>query len=243
MILCIDAGNSRIKWRFTADDKLLAEGIQQTSEVLKAGTLELLGVDNPSEVRLSSVAGEKVVKLLRKQVEAQFSVVLKIAKVAQNAMGITCAYDDPESLGVDRWLAIISASQQFNGGLMVVDAGSAITIDLLGPDSQHLGGYILPGLKSMHDLLWKNTSDVRVLGSADEALWVPGKNTQQAVNRGCLLSAVAIIERLASEFPVRIVLTGGDGKLLKQAISLQADYTPELVLEGLLLSDIDFTHL
>ena len=243
MILCIDAGNSRIKWRFIASGESLAEGVQLTAEVLKAGVLELPKLDIPAEVRLSCVAGEKVIALLQKQVKKEFAVPLKKAQVMNNTTGIICAYEEPESLGVDRWLAILSASQQFNGGLMVVDAGSAITIDLLAPDSQHLGGYILPGLRLMHDALWQNTSEVRVLGNGNETLWLPGKNTQQAVNRGCLLAAVATIERLASEFPVRIVLTGGDAKILEQAISLQTDFLPNLVLDGLLSNDIGFTKL
>ena len=90
----------------------------------------------------------------------------------------------------------------------------------------------------MHDALWDNTSEVRVVGSGTEELWLPGKNTQQAVNKGCLLSAASTIENLAAHFPVRIVITGGDAKILMQAISLSADYHSNLVLDGLLLNDI-----
>ena len=142
-----------------------------------------------------------------------------MARVSQDAGAITCAYDDPQTLGVDRWLAMLAAYSQFNEALLVVDAGSAITMDLLGPEGQHLGGYIAPGLRLMHDALWRDTSDIGlVANNFQELLLLLCENTQQAVNRGCLLMAVATIEKLASQYPVRIVVTGGDAKCLEQAL-------------------------
>jgi type III pantothenate kinase len=136
-----------------------------------------------------------------------------------------------------------AAYRHYDEPLMVIDAGSAITMDIIGPGGQHVGGYIAPGLTLMHDALWKNTSDVRVVGSGSEELWLPGKNTQQAVNRGCLLAAVSTIESLAAQFPVHIVITGGDAKILMQAMSLKADNHANLVLDGLILEGVELIDL
>jgi type III pantothenate kinase len=239
MILCIDAGNSRVKWRLTDSGKMLAQGAQLTSEVVEGKNIDFSDIKSLHEVRIASVAGEKIVEQLQEQMHQQFSVPVRLAAVSATLGELSCAYEDPQTLGVDRWLAIAAAHQQYQEPVMVIDAGSAITIDIVGPGGQHVGGYIAPGLRLMHDALWDNTSDVRVVGSGAEQLWLPGKNTQQAVNKGCLLAAVSTIESLASQFPVRIVITGGDAKILMQAISLNAESHSNLVLDGMLLDGIE----
>ena len=239
MILCIDAGNSRVKWRLTDSGKMLAQGAQLTSEVVEGKNIDFSDIKSLHEVRIASVAGEKIVEQLQQQLRQHFSVPIRLARVSATLGELSCAYEDPQTLGVDRWLAIAAAHQQYQEPVMVIDAGSAITIDIVGPGGQHVGGYIAPGLRLMHDALWDNTSDVRVVGSGAEQLWLPGKNTQQAVNKGCLLAAVSTIESLASQFPVRIVITGGDAKILMQAISLNAESHSNLVLDGMLLDGIE----
>jgi type III pantothenate kinase len=239
MILCIDAGNSRVKWRLTDSGKMLAQGAQLTSEVVEGKNIDFSDIKSLHEVRIASVAGEKIVEQLQEQMHQQFSVPVRLAAVSATLGELSCAYEDPQTLGVDRWLAIAAAHRQYQEPVMVIDAGSAITIDIVGPGGQHVGGYIAPGLRLMHDALWDNTSDVRVVGSGAEQLWLPGKNTQQAVNKGCLLAAVSTIESLASQFPVRIVITGGDAKILMQAISLNAESHSNLVLDGMLLDGIE----
>lgn len=243
MILVIDAGNSRIKWRLTDRQQIVAEGGQLTPRAFEGATFSLSDMQAPSEIRIASVAGDKVIDWLHKQLRKQFDVPIRLARVASTFGEISCAYEDPQSLGIDRWLAIAAAYNQYNEPLLVIDAGSAITMDIIGPGGQHVGGYIAPGLTLMHDALWKNTSDVRVVGSGSEELWLPGKNTQQAVNRGCLLAAVSTIESLAAQFPVRIVITGGDAKILMQAMSLSADNYANLVLDGLILDGVELIDL
>jgi type III pantothenate kinase len=243
MILVIDAGNSRIKWRLTDRHQIVAEGGQLTPRALEDAIFSLSDMQPPSEIRIASVAGDKVVDWLYQQLRKQFDGPIRLAQVASTLGELSCAYEDPKSLGIDRWLAIAAAYNQYNEPLLVIDAGSAITMDIIGPGGQHVGGYIAPGLTLMHDALWKNTSDVRVVGSGSEELWLPGKNTQQAVNRGCLLAAVSTIESLAAQFPVRIVITGGDAKILIQAMSLSANNHANLVLDGLILDGVELIDL
>ena len=243
MILVIDAGNSRIKWRLTDRHQIVAEGEQLTPRALEDAIFSLSDMQPPSEIRIASVAGDKVIDWLYQQLRKQFDGPIRLAQVASTLGELSCAYEDPKSLGIDRWLAIAAAYNQYNEPLLVIDAGSAITMDIIGPGGQHVGGYIAPGLTLMHDALWKNTSDVRVVGSGSEELWLPGKNTQQAVNRGCLLAAVSTIESLAAQFPVRIVITGGDAKILMQAMSLSANNHANLVLDGLILDGVELIDL
>lgn len=240
MKLTIDAGNSRVKWRLTDKGAKIAQGAQPTSEVIEKAALSLSGVNEVEEARISCVAGQQVIEIIRTQLLNDFSVPIRIAQVSKNMGSLTCGYDDKQSLGIDRWLAVAASYSHYQQAIMVVDAGSAITADIVGPEGQHLGGFILPGLRLMHDALWKNTTDVRVVGSGLEERWLPGKNTQQSVSRGCLLAVSAAIEALAAQYPVRIILTGGDAKILKKAINLDAECHANLVLDGLLLDSISF---
>jgi len=237
MILDIDAGNSRIKWRLSGNGRVLAQDSQPTVELASGETLLLPETAAIDEVRLASVAGSKVVAALQKQ----FAGLLKVAQVSPSAGGVTCGYKQPDRLGVDRWLALVAAYQQFQQAVLVVDAGSAMTMDLVGPKGEHLGGYIVPGLRLMADALWQGTRDVKVTSGDFENMLVPGTNSQQAVDRGCLLVAVSAVENLASQYPAHILLTGGDAQHLADALSLDHSHRPDLVLDGLAIADINFT--
>jgi type III pantothenate kinase len=237
MILDIDAGNSRIKWRLSGNGRVLAQDSQPTAELASGETLLLPETAAIDEVRLASVAGSKVVAALQKQ----FAGLLKVAQVSPSAGGVTCGYKQPDRLGVDRWLALVAAYQQFKQAVLVVDAGSAMTMDLVGPKGEHLGGYIVPGLRLMADALWQGTVDVKVTSGDFENMLVPGTNSQQAVDRGCLLVAVSAVENLASQYPAHILLTGGDAQYLADALSLDHSHCPDLVLDGLAIADINFT--
>lgn len=240
MILDIDAGNSFVKWRVMDGSNLVARGAKATEEVM-AGRLTFDAVDTLTQARLSSVANQDLAKALQKQIQKQFEVALQIARVSENVAGVSCGYTEPDTLGIDRWLASIAAYQRYSRAVLVVDAGSAITIDLVGPQGEHLGGYITPGLALMHEALWKGTDKVQVKGEDPLNMLVPGVCTHDAVNRGCLLAAVAMIEKLASQYPASIVITGGDAKALVEAISLPSDHQPDLVLEGLAVGGVELT--
>ena len=104
MILDIDAGNSYVKWRLTGEGAAIVRGSQPTELVLTQG-LDLKAVTDISMARLSSVANNALAQRLQKQLFDQFAINLQIARVSGAVNGVTCAYPDPERLGIDRWLA------------------------------------------------------------------------------------------------------------------------------------------
>ena len=240
MILDVDVGNSRIKWRLSENNSPVASGSQATSEVAAGEPLAVAESVAVKQVRIACVAASGVLEVLCRQLNRQFAVVPKVAQVTESAASVVCAYEDPRSFGVDRWLALVAAYQQFNQALLVVDAGSAITMDLLSPEGLHLGGFIVPGLSLMCDSLRRDTSGVKVVCGETQGLLLPAKDTQQAVSRGCVLATVAVIEKLAGQYPVRILLTGGDAEVLVEALSLKSDHCPDLVLDGLSVDAISF---
>lgn len=242
MILDIDAGNSFVKWRVVDDSEVIAAGSEATEQVSKQG-LDLTRIEGLNQARISSVANRALAERLREQVQRQFNVEMQIARVSSTVSDVSCGYTEPETLGIDRWLAVVAAYQRYLGPVLVVDAGSAITIDLIGPQGVHLGGYISPGLRLMREALWQGTAKVQVDRVESLNMLVPGTCTQDAVNRGCLLAVVATIEKLASQYPASIVITGGDATVVAEALSLTSDHVPDLVLDGLTVNGVEFTQM
>tara|TARA_B100000795_G_C22795807_1_gene439277 strand:+ start:1983 stop:2714 length:732 start_codon:yes stop_codon:yes gene_type:complete len=238
MILDIDVGNSFVKWRLTDGVEIRQFGSQATKSIDPRRGLDVPEEFPISQVRLSSVAANSVQKDLVAQVKSQFNAEVTLAKVSSVAAGVRCGYADPSSLGVDRWLALVAAYDRYQASVIIVDAGSAMTLDLVSEDGRHLGGYILPGLSLMRDALWRGTDRVKVDAVVNDCGIDPAKDTTAAVNQGSLLAAIATIEKLANEYPSKLVVTGGDARKLLPHLNGNVDYLPDLVLDGLALGAV-----
>ena len=237
MILQIDAGNSQTKWRLVEGTAVHSRGSQLTQSLLD-GPLLLDGISSFSSAQLCSVADASVELRIGRQIADKYGIRLQIAKISPRVGRVTCGYQEPEKLGIDRWLAIVAAYNRDRCATLVVDVGSAMTIDLVSSDGQHQGGYILPGMRLMRESLWRGTHQVKVDAIDVTSVLVPGMHTADAVNKGCLLAAVAAVEKLASEYPAAIVVTGGDALALIDALSLKVKHSPDLVLEGLSIGGV-----
>lgn len=216
MKLFLDLGNTRLKWQLYEDENTAASGAWAYEDVLQQAQLWR---EQPIEgvwlaaVGLSALADE-LVQLL----ESFGFSVHRIVSLAQQA-GVTNAYEQPEKLGVDRWLGLLAA-RELGGNVLVVDAGTAMTIDALNADGLHLGGLILPGLNMMRDSLHSNTD---LLPVAEGSEWSLGKNTAQAIAGGTLGALVSTVESVLAELQAggrawRCVVTGGDGELVYNAL-------------------------
>ena len=239
MILDIDAGNTRIKWRVLDQGRAISCGDQLTESVRQLAALDITDAESIQRIRLSSVAGSDIIESLQNQ----FNCPLEFAVVDESAAGIICGYKDYQQLGVDRWLAVIAAHKKTADSLIVVDAGSAVTIDIVGAQGAHQGGYIVPGLRLMHQALWQGTEHIKVEAKSVANITTPGRSTDDAVDKGCLLLLVSTIESLVNQYGCKLVITGGDGLILRDQLSVPADYYPDLVLEGLAVAGVGFKVL
>ena len=239
MILEIDAGNSRIKWRIRQPDAMAGYGVLLTKNVACLGAdVEEVGV--PRLVRLSSVCGAEVDSVVVELAE-KWGAELVVAKSSAEAMGVRSGYHEPAAMGVDRWLAIVAAYHHVKTACVVVDAGSAVTVDLLDHTGSHLGGYIVPGFNLMNRALFSGGDagaaerDIDPRGIIDTS---PGESTREAVHHGLLLMVLGLVEGALLKLPpgsASIVLTGGDAEVLHQQLGMRAVVRPDLVLEGLSL--------
>jgi len=236
MILDIDVGNSFVKWRALNELGATQRGSQSTGAVVREG-LDLSVIDAVTYARLSSVGDAAIIEILRQQIANTFDVELRMAVVSRCAGGVQCGYHSAKELGIDRWLAMVSAYSKFKRSLIVADLGSAITLDVVSDDGQHMGGYILPGLSLMRESLRRGTVQVSANDDMDDAI-EPANNTSAAVNRGSLFAVIATIEKLAQKHQALLVLTGGDANLIKGVLNIDALYERDLVIDGLSVDDI-----
>ncbi len=238
MILEMDAGNTLVKWRVRQGAEISQRGSYQRSGDF---SIELEGQQQLEAIYISSVAGVEYEHELTRSLLASFSVRPWFARSGARCAGVSNSYQNPELMGVDRWLAMLAAYGDCRSAVCVVDAGSALTIDFVMADGAHRGGYILPGSELMKSTLLKNTDRVRFEAGDVEKL-EPGTSTVAAVNNGVLLSQTGAVKLALQQAcqngaqDYRLYICGGDGRTLEQALAVEACYHPELVLDGLALA-------
>jgi type III pantothenate kinase len=152
--------------------------------------------------------------------------------------------DEPDRLGIDRLLSAYAASNRFTVPLIVIDAGSCVTVDYVSSESEFVGGAILPGLSMQARALAAGTDALpHIRLQAETALPVPGQNTVDAIRLGVLLGLAGSIERLVEDYQdlspgspqnCQVVVTGGDAATLSPRLRFTHEITPNLVCRGLL---------
>lgn len=146
-------------------------------------------------------------------------------------------YETPETLGPDRIASVAGACRAFPGEkVLIIDAGSAVTYDYLFSET-YKGGNISPGLTMRFKALHKFTGRLP-LCTTTEKYNTPGKNTVEAITAGVISGLISEIKNYIKEFKEmnpggRIILTGGDSGYLKERITEEIFYMPDIVLEGL----------
>lgn len=247
MILELDCGNSRIKWRvLCAEGRILFAGNESGNDRLLAALLELPGL-TLRRCRMVSVRSELAISKLVDLISQQFSIMCLVAASQSNSAGLVNGYSDPGRLGVDRWLAILAAYKLAGGACLVIDVGTAVTVDLVRAGGEHLGGYICPGVRLMMDQLVSSAHGIaglrerlreRLGGQGDLS---PGRCTDDAVAHGVILmlrsyieSQLQLAERALGE-PYAVFITGGDADLIGP-LSVEALIVPDLVFIGLAIA-------
>jgi type III pantothenate kinase len=240
----LDQGSSRLKWQVrTGGGRVVARG---DSTWTPASGEPLLPEGTPSSIWLARVGGaERERALLRAIRTRQPGVPVHVVHpAAEGPLGLRLDYDHSQ-LGADRYCALLGVLAQSAEPAVVVDAGTAVTIDLLDTGGRHLGGYILPGyvpgVRAVSDLLPDGLRRTlpTALANGPSCPKGPGHNTADALMGGWARGLVAAIEHLGSgawqNVPAapRWWLTGGDGPWLSERLQREVRLEPDLVLEGL----------
>jgi type III pantothenate kinase len=243
MILVIDVGNTRLKWAW-----LTSTGLSDQQAVVhrdaKPGiwtTALFESGQKPHRVLVSNVAGPVMAKTLTRLTKKVFRVNIEFVTASQEYHGLTNGYLDPSLLGADRWLALIGAWTKARSALCVVDAGTAVKVDSVDANGQHLGGLIVPGIHMMREALMNKTSDIAKAAqhSTPSLAGILANNTIGAVSRGAVFALAGMADRAAevieqsTGIKPKLFITGGDAGMITGTMRSHGEIVPDLVLQGL----------
>lgn len=149
-------------------------------------------------------------------------------------------YENIRGLGCDRWAAMLAVFYENEKNFCIIDCGTAITIDLV-IDSCHLGGLIAPGIYTSFKSLNQNTANLPKLtqGKLIRSVNIIGNNTHECIYAGVLNQALALIEKIISEFKnkyqnnLTVYITGGDSNLINTHTNVDMTVKENLVIDGL----------
>ncbi len=237
--LLIDIGNSRIKWGLLENDRIspgepFSHKYGVICEILDCawGTLS-----RPTQIIIANVAGEEMAQKVTGWSEKKWGLNSRLVFSEAQAFGVMNGYRDASQLGVDRWVCLVAAHYLFHQPVCVIDCGTAVTIDVLDGEGNHLGGMIAPGMSLMKRTLLINTSDIDEVDEKQSDFL--GRSTGGSVQSGVVQAIVGMIERtlfkLQKEFnrPFLPVLTGGDAELIRKNLRCELKLEPDLSLRGL----------
>ncbi len=242
MILVIDAGNSRVKWGWLETE---GEGTPRWASIATVPLIEFAAAsdhvnpfsvthEDPERIVISNVAGEGAHQLLVNWTSIFEAEPLWLKAQAERC-GVRNGYEKPELLGADRWAALIAARALHHGASLVVNAGTATTVDMLAADGSFLGGAILPGVDLMRFVLHEHTGRLPL---AEGSYRETPRNTVDAIETGCRHAQAGAVEWMYRVFrevapaPLCIV-AGGAGRVLVDQLSMPRRYVENLVLDGL----------
>lgn len=262
--LLLDLGNTRLKWALAQSVESAAESARhwRLGEVkalahagpdflpaLQQALRQLPEVDSVHLVAVASASTlEAVQHCVRDHVRSRRPGLLRAHSQASMDVGagrrLLCAYPRPDHLGADRWLSLCGALAGTPPPLLVVGAGTALTLDAVDREYRHLGGLILAGITGMREGLLLRAphlqADARCPAPSD--FWAD--DTAPAVAMAPWQAAAGLIERAArrmqgesGQLP-EVILAGGDAAALAPLLDRPARVEPHLVLKGLLQASI-----
>ncbi|MBU2884557.1 type III pantothenate kinase [Gilvimarinus agarilyticus] len=234
MNLLIDMGNSRIKWQLKQCELIVAAGIEDYTGSWSWLNSVAHGYD-VIHVWASSVAGAKREDQLQAFLSEADLPPAQFAIVEGSWAEIQCAYKDYSKLGIDRWLAIIAGRSLASGAYIVVDSGTAITVDSVTADGLHQGGWIGPGVALMRRAMSAQSQALAVALREPHKVYTDlGVDTQTAIDGAITAMGRGMIEAaMHSDVTQKtLVLTGGDAGCW-HALYPEAVWAPDLVFIGL----------
>lgn len=261
--LLVDIGNSRIKWN------LLPHGVSEFETDTQAFNWnedhlpqQLAGnwrgiKETPRHVFIANVAAASVQNTVTQWCRDHWQIAPVFVSATAQFADIQNGYTHFQELGVDRWLAVIAAHQLFpNDTVIVIDCGSAITVDTILSDGQHRAGPIIPGNRMLLDCLAQRTA-FNMETAAEEAAQPQAfvNDTKNAVMSGVNFATIqglnaimdSIVQQLTEapsnngrEASIKVLVTGGASQQIMPLTTLKNyQYAPDLVLKGLQLVMMD----
>jgi type III pantothenate kinase len=236
MIVLIDIGNTRTKYCIVNNNNRNSQKAILNKYITKEYLTE--NFISATRVIVASVnhgmLTDKINDWCQNNKVAYKQIVSEIKKGE-----VVSGYEKPSQLGVDRWLTLIGAAELFpNKNVLIIDAGTATTIDFLSATGHHQGGWILAGIKALISTVLSETTHVKANDNEKESLFF-GINTSENVHNAAWAATVGAVNLAILQVQNQglildeLIITGGNGQLLSSLISHQNIIIEELVFSGL----------
>lgn len=239
MILLLDIGNTRSKYvciqgkRMSEITYIDTQLITEQWFKVNFATFDQCIIANVSQKALSTK--------LQSWCDG-FCVRCHVVTTESEKFGVKCAYQKPSQYGVDRWLTLLAAKKMFPfEPCIIVDSGTATTVDALSTEGVHLGGWILPGVQLMLDSITNNTESVVSNLSSITHLSL-AVNTESAVNQACWSASIGLVNNAVKivksssvnyDNEAKIIFTGGNGAQMHALFSGKSVFVEDLVFQGM----------
>jgi len=256
MLLAIDIGNTTVAlgvfegeklkatWRLSTDVHKLAD--EYAALLLNLLTLESLSFSDVDEAIISSSVPPMVTTF--EELCRRYCKITPLVVGAGIKTGVRISLDNPREVGADRVVNAAAAHRLYGGPLIVIDLGTATTLDVVSADGDYLGGAIAPGIGISADALFERAAKLpRVeLTHPKKAI---GRNTVAAMQSGIIFGYVGLIEgivvRMRKELggKVRVIATGGLAGIIAKETDVIEVLDPDLTLVGLrLIHELNSAH-
>lgn len=238
MVVVFDIGNTNIhvgsytghtlkkRWHFPTRKNIPSKQIRQIL----------------ADKRLEGMVVASVVPGLTKQIKnlgRQYRIVTKVVS-AKIDCGLNFRYDDPTTLGADRIAAVAGALTRYQRDVIVVDAGTAITLDVALSKGDYLGGVICPGLHILSELMHDRTALLPKV-AVRKAKKLVGRSTEECVQSGIFNGTMFMLSGLIREINRRhdrdffCVSTGGSGEFISRHVEEIQRFDADLCMYGALI--------
>ena len=232
MNLIIDVGNTRVKTAVFENDRVVEVAFFDKKRILS----EIKKIVKKFSISAGIMSSVALISEIKKN---KISKIVTLNIVSHSTLfPFENLYKTPKTLGVDRLVLATNAVFKYpNKNILVIDAGTCITFDLVNSKKQYIGGAISPGLEMRFKALNHYTANLPKLSSKDLLSFI-GKSTEESINSGVVNGVVQEIEGVINQYKKKyldltVVLTGGDTNFLSKQLKSSIFANQNFLLEGL----------
>ena len=238
MKLLIDIGNTTTSMGLWKNSKLSMVANSDNNKLFI--NIKKYSKKEIDRIMLISVISAKDNKLIKDKLKKIFKCEVEQIKSTSKLLGVINGYKQPAKLGDDRWCTIVGAYYLFKKPLIIVDCGTAISIDCVNDFGHHLGGYILSGFdgysKSFNNAEKLKSIKLKEKNTNKKLLYA--KTTAEAMLSGYALMVASAIEKTYSNLQSSsikkplLIMSGGYAKQILSNLNIKTIHKPNLVLES-----------
>jgi len=248
MLLTIDIGNTNIAFGVFEEERMhatwsIATDIRKTADEYAVLLLNLLPREGLTFADIDSVVICNVVPPLEpifEELSERYSGVSPLIVGPGVKTGVRICADNPREVGADRVVNTLAAHRLYGGPVIVIDFGTATTLDVVSEEGDYLGGAIAPGIGIASEALFERASKLpRIELIAPQ--YAIGRNSVTAMQSGVIFGYVGLIEGLVHRIreelggKARVVATGGLANVIAKETKVVDEVSPHLTLYGLRL--------